>query len=176
MKKDSITFVLVQKYNLSLAIETGKKVFPKDSESINCPEIPYRWSVYPEQIPEEEKKDINFLEYYLAYNHDNLVGITGLYRSPQDPKDTCWMGWFGVVPEFRSNGYGKIIIDFTEKIAFEKGFHIIKLWTTKEPDEAIAQLLFEKMRYEIIDSKKETVLSGEYEMIIRSKKIFQGPS
>ena len=40
-----------------------------------------------------------------AYKAD-LFGVSGLYRQPGMPNNVCWVGWFGIRPRFRRQGFG----------------------------------------------------------------------
>ena len=162
----------ITKPNLDIGIAAGKILFPKDTEKINCPELPYRWSVQRKHPVTKQKHGHNILVYYLIYNHQcEVVALTGLYQEDGDPVDTCWLGWYGVLPEFRNRGYGKAVLEYTELLAKQFGKRVIKLWTTEEPDEAAAQFLFEKMNYAVIDRKLETIDHVTYNMLIRSKTL-----
>lgn len=50
------------------------------------------------------------LTYYLAYESDVPVGISGIYARN---KTECWLGWFGIRPEYRGNGYATKNAPFT---------------------------------------------------------------
>lgn len=53
--------------------------------------------------------------FWLVYNQEHsLIGITGVDDIEAD-KDSIWLDWFSVLPEFRRNGYGeKILKDIIE--------------------------------------------------------------
>ena len=51
-------------------------------------------------------------KYFLVYADKKPIGVTGM--SPDDKeKDMCWVTWFGLLPEARGNGYGRIILEKT---------------------------------------------------------------
>lgn len=72
------------------------------------------------------------LEYYLMYaSGDQLwsgkpVGVTGLYS---DSDDYVWVGWFGIAPEFRCNGYGKQLLEATFGLARQRKYKYAYLYT-----------------------------------------------
>ena len=53
--------------------------------------------------------------YWMVYKGDTCIGISGMSRSKEDP--TCaWLKWFGVLPEYRYQGYGvKILQDLLNR-------------------------------------------------------------
>ena len=88
--------------NLELATKIQMQIFPKESayqEFIDCL---------------NSNKEYNI--YYLVYSNENIIGITGLYTTTDINKtNTLWMGWFGILKEYRNKGYGtKVILDTIE--------------------------------------------------------------
>lgn len=79
--------------------------------------------------------------YFIAY-HDNIpIGVTGLY-SIEDIEQTnsIWLGWFGIVEEYRKHGYGAEVLMKTIEIAkkFAKKYSAIKylrLYTSSKLNE-----------------------------------------
>ena len=64
----------------------------------------------------------NFDEYnisFIAYYQNIPIGITGVYTEDID-KDSIWLDWFCVVPEYRKKGFGEQIlrdtIEYAKKI------------------------------------------------------------
>lgn len=80
------------------------------------------------------QKGIECEKYYIVYDNDIAVGITGTYITDSD-KDTIWLGWFGVLAEFRGKGYGrKILIDTIELCKSYKKFKYFRLYTSDSED------------------------------------------
>lgn len=56
---------------------------------------------------------------FIAYYKDIPIGITGVYTEEID-KDSIWLDWFCVVPEYRKMGFGEQIlrdtIEYAKKI------------------------------------------------------------
>lgn len=84
-------------------------------------------------------------EYYLVYDDETLVGITGFYTLPEDP-ESAWLGWFGVVPEQRRNHYGSKIVQFHENDLKEQGFKYSRLYTEIYNNDATRRF-YEKCGY-----------------------------
>lgn len=49
---------------------------------------------------------------FIAYYYNVPIGITGVYTENID-KESIWLDWFCVVPEFRNRGFGKQILEET---------------------------------------------------------------
>lgn len=49
---------------------------------------------------------------FIAYYNNVPIGITGVYTENID-KESIWLDWFCVVPEFRNRGFGKQILEDT---------------------------------------------------------------
>lgn len=114
--KDKINFIRINQENLNLACEIQNEIFPKEDarqnfiEQINCD--PYRKE----------------LDYYIVYLEDIPIGVTGIYSYNEYPSD-AWLGWFGILEQYRNNGYGGIVLDKTIELAREKGYTKFRLYT-----------------------------------------------
>lgn len=96
-------------------------------------------SFFYQIFPEENKYDlIHFeqsitrqhgfkrLEYYLGYENNTVVGISGVYA---DNNVECWLGWFGIRPEYRRNGYASVMLDLQLQIMKDYGYKVCRLYT-----------------------------------------------
>ena len=127
-------YELIDKNNLILATRVELKIFPN--------EIAY--SCYKKSIEDEH---IHY-KYYLVYKEDVIIGVTGLYTETNFEDNSIWIGWYGVIDEYRLHGFGKQILLDT--------FNMAKEWAEKEPrikyirlytssrDNEIAQILYKQ--------------------------------
>jgi len=72
------------------------------------------------------KHNFQRLEYYLGYENGNVVGITGVYA---DNSDECWLGWFGIRPEYRRRGYATEMLKLQLQMMKNYGYKICRLYT-----------------------------------------------
>lgn len=69
--------------------------------------------------------------YFLAYLGDKAAGITGLYTEERlGEKNTVWLGWYGVLPEYRGQGLGRQILLDTIAEAKKMNFDTFRLYTS----------------------------------------------
>ena len=101
--------------NLDIAINIQNTIFPDYSAKVN----------YIEAI-----KKITNNKYYLLSDGREYVGITGIYSYIIDP-ESAWLGWFGILEEYRNKGYGRQALLIYEKMAMEKGYRYARLYTDK---------------------------------------------
>lgn len=124
-----LKYVEVDWDHLELAVKIQNEIFPLENGRQNYIEgithDPYR------------KEMIN----YIVFNEDVPIGVVGLYSYHEYPKD-AWLSWFGVLPEYRGQGFGSQIFDFFERLSLEKGYTSIRVYTDDEFDKAIS--LYEK--------------------------------
>lgn len=110
--------------NLELAVSIQNTIFPDENGRDNYIEgitnDPYR------------KEMIN----YIVYGKNIPIGVAGLYSYNEYQYD-AWLSWFGVLSQFRNNGYGSKIFDFFTTLAKEKGYTSIRVYTDDEFDSAI---------------------------------------
>ena len=116
-------FVLVDFTNYKKAIEIQNTVFPNEDGTINI-----LASLDRELFI--KKTGIDYVEdnvkYYIVYDNNEEVGITGLYNYDSI---SAWLAWFGVLPDKRRKSYGKRILEKTMKLAKQKGFKTMRLYT-----------------------------------------------
>ena len=56
------------------------------------------------------------MDYYIVYLENIPIGVTGIYSYNEYPEN-AWLGWFGILKEYRNNGYGGIVLDKTIELA-----------------------------------------------------------
>lgn len=127
-------YELIDKNNLILATRVQLKIFPN--------EIAY--ACYKKSIEDEHKH----YKYYLVYKENVIIGVTGLYTENNFEDNSIWIGWYGVIDEYRLHGFGKQI--------FLDTLNMAKEWAEKEPrikyirlytssrDNKIAQIIYRK--------------------------------
>ena len=118
-----MTLERITQNNLAVAIRIQEGLFPGESGRVN----------YEESLGESSA-----YEYYLIYEEGNCVGITGIYTYPEDP-DSAWLGWFGIIREYRRRHLGSEALKRFEEMALSRGFRFARLYTdARNNDTAIA--------------------------------------
>lgn len=92
-----------------------------------------------------------------------IIGVTGWYTKHTDSKNIIWLGWYCVSSSERGKGFGKNILDWTIKQVKEKGYTIMRLYTSTDPNEAVAQKLYEKTGFRLIGEEND----GQYKTLFR---------
>lgn len=114
--EQKINFKKIIDDNLELAVSIQNEIFPDEDgreNFIECVEHnPYR-------------KELDF---YVAYDGDLPIGVTGVYSYHEYPDD-AWLGWFGILPNLRCKGYGNKVLDMTIDMARDKGYKNLRLYS-----------------------------------------------
>ena len=96
-----------------------------------------------------------FLRYWVAVTDQGKVGgIVGLYTTPGTEHEAVWLSWFCVDPAQRGQGIGGQLIEFAIAQAKATGKKILRLYTSNDPNEAAAQVLYEKYGFKITKEEK----------------------
>ena len=66
-----------------------------------------------------------------------------------------WLGWYCLDKNERGKGFGREILEWTINNVKEKGYKIMRLYTTTDPNEATAQKLYEDLSFKIIDEEQK---------------------
>lgn len=69
-------------------------------------------------------------EYFLVYYNNELVSITGWYDF-DGKNENAFMGWFGVRQDYRNQGIGSEVFDFTLKRVKQHKYNYFRLYTDK---------------------------------------------
>ena len=107
-----VTLKRITALNLNDAVRIQAELFPKESARVNY---------------EESIDGTTDYEYYLLYEGDDCVGITGLYHSPGD-RENAWLGWFGIREGARRRGLGSEALRLYEEMAAERGYRFARLY------------------------------------------------
>ena len=127
-------YVLIDKNNLILATRVQLEIFPKE----------IAFTCYKKSIEDNHEH----YKYYLVYKNDIVIGITGLYTENNFEDNSIWIGWYGVLEEYRLHGFGEEIlkdtINMAKKWSVENNkIKYIRLYTSFKHNK-IAQILYEQ--------------------------------
>ena len=103
MKFEKITYD-----NLELACKIQNTIFPEEDARQN----------FIEQINQDPYRKEQ--DYSIVYVDNEPIGVTGIYSYHEYP-ESAWLGWFGILNEYRNKGYGKKALEKTIELAKEKG-------------------------------------------------------
>ena len=153
-------YELIDQNNLILATRVQLEIFPD--------EIAY--CAYKKSIEDEHKN----YRYYLVYKESVIIGITGLYIEDRY-SDSIWIGWYGVLENYRLHGFGeKILLDtfnMAKEWALEKGnISYIRLYTSYR-DNPIAQILYKKYMTTVENYNNTSDINFDNTCLIYSRTI-----
>lgn len=153
-----LEFICVDEDNLEVAFKIQQMVFPKYSAYKN-----YRECV--------DKTTDNI--YWIIKLKGENIGISGLYCYDIDPT-SAWLGWFGILKQFRRCGYGSIALRHFEAEAILRGFKHCRLYTDRYENE-MAKKFYEANGYICEQySNDEDPASLQYPIDIYSKSLKNG--
>lgn len=139
---------------LDQAINLRDKVFPGlsklDRETFSA-------SLFKEQYQQWFlESTITQLNYWVAIDDESkkVIGTTGLYCETEDENEAYWLGWFCVEPEFRGQGIGAKLLDFSINTAKAAGKKYLRLYSWTNPDSATAQILYKKRGFRAIGEEE----------------------
>ncbi len=148
-------FKAISEQDLDFIVKIQHELFPEYSAKIN----------YIESL-----SGVTDNEYYIVYENDKPIGITGIYTCPVDP-ESAWLGWFGILKPFRRKGFGTEVIRHFESLARSRGFKYARLYTDKN-DNQIAISFYQANGYtsEVYQNKDDQV-PEKYAVLIFSKSL-----
>lgn len=155
---------VVTRENLNLVRDMFASIFPN--------EILYRGFDAGVDCFEKSTYDTE-LEYYIHYDGDSPVGISGLYSEPM-ANDSLWLGWFGVLEKYRNRGYGSAILNSFESECKRRGMTFARLYTAVDNNESAIH--FYKNRgysLEVYNGEYPSTMSGK--VYVASKSLCETP-
>ena len=93
-----------------------KSCFSEAAKTFNDPNVLWNYYIYTDSSPEHP----------LGFS----VGMSGIYLEDADP-DSAWLGWLGVLPEYRREHYGTRIMNEFLNECRERGFKFARLYTNE---------------------------------------------
>ncbi len=154
---------LIQASHLANAVFPIEKVFPGEAFEASLDKVKFKTFIKLET-------DITTLEYFVALDHkENVLGTSGLYSIKPDEKDSYWLGWFCVDQKYRGKGIGQLLLEKAINEAKNRGKRFLKLYTSTNPSEAKAQIIYEKNGFFITD--QERIKEGKFETFFRKKDL-----
>ena len=112
---------LTRKEQLPAVRELFHAIFPKEAQDNEC---------FAQSLTTRD------LTYWMYFMGKVPVGMSGLYVEDADPS-SAWLGWFGVVPEYRRMGIGDTIIKWHEHLIDRSIFTHSRLYTNADNEPAI---------------------------------------
>ncbi len=123
--------------NLANSVFSYEKILPNNAFEASLDRVKLQ------ELREKDYIKAANLEYFVALADSKIVGTTGLYNLTDDPSDVMWVGWYCVAPDYRSQGIGKVLLDFTINEARGRGKKRLRLYTSTRPEEENAQKVYE---------------------------------
>lgn len=184
IKAEGVHIVPLTEENLPKAIQAGKEGFRYGWPFLN-PAKDFKASLDPAEQAKRmgamDKTIERNARYWLAMdNKGNVLGTTGLYETGKDSGEAAWMGWMSVRSEYRGQGIGKKLVDFSVDQARADGKQYLRLYTSTYKGEAAAQTLYDKEGIGIVSREPHPIprtvqrLFGQkepLEILVRERKL-----
>ncbi len=102
--------------------------------------IKIQHAIFPTHDASQNYKDavagVTDYQYFLLYDEKvGYLGITGIYSLQADP-ESAWLGWFGILKEYRRNHYGSEAMRLFEEYSKNLGYKYCRLYTDRYDNEA----------------------------------------
>ena len=153
---------LVTPKNLDLALELYRSIFPKENPNNTC-------------FEESGAPDFHYCIVYDSTVDQPMgfpVGIRGLYTEKADP-ESAFLGWFGVLEQFRRQRYGTRILNFFEEDAKANGYKYARIYTGETNE--VARRFYEFAGYTCETLDYDTTDYAGEQVVIYSKTLCDDP-
>lgn len=160
--EERIRFIKITNENLELACEIQNSIFPEEDAREN----------FIEQVNKDPYR--KELDYYIVYIDENPIGVTGIYAYHEYPDD-AWLGWFGILKEYRHNGYGGAVLDKTIELAREKEYKNFRLYTDEYAKSAHKLYESRGLVGELYDNKDDQIEGFDGELFVYSVSLTDKP-
>ena len=106
-----IKHIKLNKDNLAFAIKVQNEIFPSEDAT----------KMYTGMVNGENDNN-----YFLVYNGDTCIGVSGLSHVAGEVEDG-FLGWFGILPEFRRQGLGSEALRLLDETARDLGYRRMRV-------------------------------------------------
>ena len=89
---------------------------------------------------------LDYWKVFLLRAEGDVVGVSGLYRQPGMAETICWVGWFGIRPRFRRQGFGAGAIHAL--IEFARSLDCKELWVYTGSSDHVAVGFYQSLGFE----------------------------
>ncbi|HAN09322.1 MAG TPA: hypothetical protein DCP90_01770 [Clostridiales bacterium] len=163
MKNSILNYEVVSKDNIDLAIKVQNTIFPEENGAQNFIDSIGDYTYIKELI------------FWIVLHDENPVGIIGLYSYLEYPDD-AFMGWYGVLPNSRSMGFGNEIFDFFEDYSRSQGYKNIRLYTDDIDNLDAIKLYYKKGMISEEYTNQTDVIHSIGKILILSKSLTERPT
>ncbi len=174
----------LSKETLDESIRLIKKVFPKQGLEPASFELKCSLGITPYVLITRIFLKMEFIKYWVILYDGNVAGVLGVLTYTWD-KEAIWGTWLCVEPDLKKiipNGdliykrtgglLLKRVIDEGKFLAKEKNRAYLRLYTTTDPLENDANIIYEKLGLKVYKTEKEPPIMGNgYTRIYRQVKI-----
>jgi len=115
-----------------------------------------------------KKWKVRTIKYWVVIEDSQVIGTVGMYEHVGD-LDSFWGGWMCVDPRYRRKGIGSKLLEFGIDLAKKAGKKYIRLYTSTDPNEAAAQILYDKRGFK--EYKREPEPNTKYERIYKQLEL-----
>src|SRR5215469_10327135 len=96
---------------------------------------------------------LDYWQVFLLRAAGEIIGVSGLYRQPGMEQTVYWVGWFGIRPRFRRQGFGRRAM--RRLIGFARGLGCKQLWVYTGSADDIAVSFYKGLGFEIMGAASE---------------------
>jgi GNAT superfamily N-acetyltransferase len=96
------------------------------------------------------------LRYWVLWDPtcQKVVGTIGIYCHHSDGDQADWLAMFSIDPDYRGQGLGKRLLNFAILQAKSRGKRCLRLYTSHDPKEAVAQTLYERQGFRVVAEER----------------------
>jgi ribosomal protein S18 acetylase RimI-like enzyme len=101
---------------------------------------------------------LDYWKVFLLRAEADVVGVSGLYRQPGMAETVCWVGWFGIRPRFRRQGFGRNAM-YT-LIEFARSLGCKELWVYTGSSDHVAVVFYQSLGFELLGTAADWAPDG----------------
>jgi GNAT superfamily N-acetyltransferase len=98
---------------------------------------------------------LDYWKVLLVRARGDAVGVSGLYRQPGMADHVCWVGWFGIRPRFRREGFGTKAMYALFELARNISCQQLWVYTGSSDDGAVC--FYKSLGFDVLGTAAEWV-------------------
>lgn len=116
--------------------------------------------IWCNEVDGDPKDFGKYWEVWLIEVQKKVVGVCGLYSNLHHDDSELWLGWLGILPQYRHMGFGGVAIDFMQMQGSKIGCKKLRAYIYPDYNDPLPY--YEKKGFKLINTPQNSEYEGYF--------------